>query len=182
LYSRAGDLAGEAYTHQVLAMLWERQHLPARALEHARQALRLCEAAGHRRGQAAASNAVGWYQALLGDQQQALTFCRRALALYQDVGDRDGEAHTWDSLGYAHHLTCQPQAADCYRRAVDLFHELGDHYQEAASLARLGDTRLAVGDHGAAHAAWQHALHILTELHHTEADSLRDRLTQLLPS
>ncbi len=182
LYSQAGDLAGQAYTHQILAMLWERQHVPDRALDHARQALQLCKAAGHRRGQAAASNAVGWYHALLGDHQQALAFCQRALALYQQLGDRDGEAHTWDSLGYAHHLARQPQAVDCYQQAIDLFHELGDHYQEAASLAGLGDTHSASGDHTAAHAAWQHALHIVSELHHTEADSLRQRLTQLLPN
>jgi len=181
LYSEAGDLAGQAYNHQVLAMLWERQQVPDRALDHARQALQLCEAAGHRRGQAAASNAVGWYHALLGDHQQALDFCQRALALYQQLGDRDGEAHTWDSLGYAYHLARRPQAADCYRQASDLFRELGDHYHEAASLAGLGDTHSAGGDHDAAHAARRHALHVLADLHHTEADTLRHRLTQLLP-
>ncbi len=182
MYTRAGDLAGQAYTHHVLAMLWERQHLPDRALDHARHALALYQAAGHQRGQAAAYNAVGWYHALLGDHHNALTFCQRALALHQQLGDRDGEAHTWDSLGYAHHLAGHhPEAADRYQHALDLFHELGDHYQQAASLARLGDTHLAAGDHTAAHGAWQHALDILSDLDHAEADTLRQRLIQLLP-
>jgi len=101
--------------------------------------------------------------------------------LAQELGDRDGEAHTWDSLGYAYHLARRPQAADCYRQASDLFRELGDHYHEAASLAGLGDTHSAGGDHDAAHAARRHALHVLADLHHTEADTLRHRLTQLLP-
>ena len=114
------------------ALVWERQGRHAEALDHARQALDLYRAAGHRRGQANALNAVGWYHALLGDHQQALTYCQQALTLLQELGDRHGQADTWDSLGYAHHhLGHHTQAITCYQHALDLFRDLGDRYDEA---------------------------------------------------
>ena len=60
-----------------------------------------------------------------------------------------GEAQTWDSLGLTHHhLGQHREAADCYGQALDLYrelaeHGLGDRYNEAATLVRLGDARRA---------------------------------------
>jgi hypothetical protein len=43
-------------------------------------------------------------------------------------------------------------------------------------LDHLGDTHAAAGDPGAARAAWQQALAILTELDHPDAERLRGKL------
>ena len=51
------------------------------------------------------------------------------------------QAETWDSLGYAHHHLGQPlQAIVCYEHAIDLYRDFGDRYNEADTLAHLGDT------------------------------------------
>jgi tetratricopeptide (TPR) repeat protein len=80
-------------------MVVGRQGNHGQALHHARQALDLYRATGHRHGQADILNSVGWYHTQLGDHKQALTSCQQALALHQELGDRFGQAAAWDSLG-----------------------------------------------------------------------------------
>ena len=177
LYGQIGDHLGEAQTHHYLTNLRERQHRPGEALAQAQQALECYETCGHRRGQAQALNTVGWCRALLGDYQQAITHCQQALTLLQTLDDREGQANALDSLGYAHHhLTDYALALDCYRRALTLFCGLRDRFNEAATLTRLGETHHAAGNPDAAHAAWQHALDILTDLHHPDAARVRTKL------
>ena len=50
-----------------------------------------------------------------------------------------GQAETLDSLGYATIGSAGPPAVACYRRALALFREFGDRYNEADSTASLGD-------------------------------------------
>jgi tetratricopeptide (TPR) repeat protein len=180
LDTEAADPAGQAHTHNDLALLWERRSRPDRALDHAQQARTLYQAAGHRPGQAYALNAVGWYHALLGDHTAALTYCRQALPLFQQLGDRAGQACTWDSLGYAHHhLNQYAQAADCYQHALTLLRDLGDRYYEADTLTHLGDTHLAAGNPDRARTAWTTALDLLTDLDHPDATAIRAKLATL---
>jgi tetratricopeptide (TPR) repeat protein len=68
------------------------------------------------------------------------------------------------------------QAVDCYRRALDLFRELGDRYGEASILAQLGEAHRAAGDPDAAREAWRDAQVVLVELDPSAADQLRTRL------
>jgi DNA-binding SARP family transcriptional activator/Tfp pilus assembly protein PilF len=177
LYAAVGDQAGQANTHNNIAILWERRGEPARGLEHARQAFDLFRDAGHLIGQAKALNNTGWFQALLGDYQEALASCQEALTLHRGLGNQYGQAGTLDSLGFVHHqLGHYTEALACYRGALSLHRELGDRYYEADSLARLGDTHGASGNPDAAGLAFQQALNILTELDHPDADKVKAKL------
>jgi tetratricopeptide (TPR) repeat protein/transcriptional regulator with XRE-family HTH domain len=183
LYAAAGDRIGQAHIHQQLAILWERQDQPDKALLQGRQGLALYQEVGNRRGQAVALNSLGWQHALLGDHAEALRCCHRALALFQQLGDGFGEAHAWDSLGYPHsQLGDHVRATDCYQRALALYRDFGDRYNEAASLARLGDAHLAAGDPDCARSAWAAALEIFTGLGQPDADGLRGKLDRLPPA
>ena len=71
------------------------------------------------------------------------------------------------------------EAARCYRRALDLFRELGDRPQEADSHVHIGDTYRAAGDPAAARASWLLALEVFEEVGHPSADEVRTRLRQL---
>jgi hypothetical protein len=64
----------------------------------------------------------------------------------------------------------------CYQHALSLFTELGARHAEAGTCTRLGDARLADGDHAAACAAWRRALAIFDDLHHPHAERVRARL------
>ena len=113
---------------------------------------------------------------MLDDHRRAVVSCQQALTLSQELGDCYGEAATWDSLGYAHHLGHHTQAITCYEHALDLLRDLGDRYHEAVVFTGLGDTHRAAGDPDAARTAWQHAVDILDELDHPDADAVRTKL------
>jgi cytochrome c-type biogenesis protein CcmH/NrfG len=75
-----------------------------------------------------------------------LVDCRQALTLLRELNHRPGQAATWDSLGYAyHHLGDRGQAVTCFNQAIALYRDLGERYQEAGTLARLGDSHQAGG-------------------------------------
>jgi tetratricopeptide (TPR) repeat protein/DNA-binding XRE family transcriptional regulator len=180
LYGAAGDQVGQGHTLNNLAWVRERQGRYAEGLDHARQAYDLAVATGLRRGQARALTNIGWFHAQLGDHEEALTACQQALAVFQELGNRAGEAATWDSLGYIHRqLGHHAQAVRCYRHALDLYRNLGDRYNEATTLTNLGDTQHAAGDVDATHQSWQQALHILDDLDHPDAGTVRTKLRQL---
>ena len=87
---------------------------------HAQQALDLYRAAGNKPGQARAVNAIGWFQAMLGDYEQAVAFCEQTLDLQHELSDGFGRAETWDSLGYASQRLGRTAAAiAAYRTAVE---------------------------------------------------------------
>jgi tetratricopeptide (TPR) repeat protein len=97
----------------------------------------------------------------------------------QITGSRwpNAEAATWDSLGYAHHhLGNHRQAIACYQRSVDLYRGLADGYNEATTLAALGDAHQDVGHLQAARQAWQTAVATLDRLGHPDADPIRAKL------
>jgi hypothetical protein len=62
------------------------------------------------------------------------------------------------------------------RPGAGLYRRLDDRYEQAATLARLGDTHAAAGDDGAACGRWRQALALFDELHHPDADELRGKL------
>jgi tetratricopeptide (TPR) repeat protein len=160
-----------------LAVLLAGQHHHGEALHHAKQALQLYRAAGHRSGQAYALNCIGWDHTVLGNPERGLASCIHALTLQREIGDRRGQAATLDSLGYAyHHLREYPQANAYYEQATALYHELADQHSQADTLTRLGDTLQAAGDPDAAERAWLKALTILDQLDHPDADGLHAKL------
>ena len=61
------------------------------------------------------------------------------------------------------------------------YRELGDHYNEGDTIARLGDTHHAAGNPQDARDAWQQALTILNDLDHPNADIVRTKLAGLDP-
>jgi len=179
LYVAADDRVGQAHTHRTLAVLWERQDRPDRALDHAQQALALYQSTDHRR-RAGALNGVGWCQALLGHHAEALAHCREALTLQEQTGDRWGAANSWTSLAYAHHHLGQfAQAADCSQHALTLYRQLGAHHNEAIALTRLGDAQHAIGLHDAARTAWTQALDVLADADHPAAKAIRTKLDSI---
>jgi tetratricopeptide (TPR) repeat protein len=176
-FGNIGDHASQAYMHVNLGWLSERQQRPADALSHALRAQDLYRAADHRTGQAMVLNEIGYSHALLGNYQQALTYCQRALAAIQELGARSWEEATWDSLGYIHHqLDNHQQAVTCYQRSLDLCRERANSYNEAGTLDRLGDVHHSAGDLAAACRAWTHALRIFDEIDHPDGDQVRAKL------
>ncbi|GIJ19794.1 ATP-binding protein [Micromonospora lutea] len=176
LCQRLGYPAVEARCHLNLSLTLELCGRYPAALEHARRALDLFRAAGHRPGYASSLGIVGWYHAQLGEYHRALDHCRRAVALQSELGGHHESPYTLDSLGFAYHkLGRYAEAASTYQRAVELYQEVGDRYNEADTLVHLGDCQQLAGAGEAALAAWRQALDIFDDLRHPAASGLRER-------
>lgn len=66
------------------------------------------------------------------------------------------EANTWDSLGFIHdRLGRHRRAVYCYHRGLALYVQIGDRYDEAETLTRLGDSRFSLDDCAGAVRTWQ---------------------------
>jgi hypothetical protein len=180
LYSRVGDVVGQAFAHRDIA--WDLDHEARHhdALWHAERSLELFQMADHATGQARALNAIGWFNGMIGEHEAALARCHEALEVLQRIGHRLYEAETWDSLGFIYRqLRDWPQAMACYGRAVDLFRDLGDRYNEADTTAYLGDALNDAGRTEEALATWKQAVSILDELGHPDADRVRAKIDSI---
>ncbi|WP_328686119.1 AfsR/SARP family transcriptional regulator [Streptomyces sp. NBC_00343] len=191
LFLESGDMEACADGYCTLSWVAEQQGDLVTSLDIAQRRLALIrtfdgpETHGqrHRRSLASALNAVGWFNTLLGQPEQALTHCGQALALQQGLGDDVNEAHTYDSIGLAHcRLGRYEQAVAAYREAVDGYRRGHVPSFVARALVSLGDTHLEAGQPEAARAAWAEGLAIMDQLGHAEAEPLRDRLNRVAAS
>ena len=146
--------------------------------ERPKQVLRLVQAIGHELSEAQTLGNTGWYHALLGEYQQARTFCEQSLALIAKVGGYNSCEHSIrDTLGYIeHHLGNFAPAAAHFEAALALSRDISDAPLEAEILIHLGDARHAAGELPQARQAWQQALAILDDLQHPGADQLQAKL------
>ncbi|MEV5903696.1 tetratricopeptide repeat protein, partial [Streptomyces sp. NPDC052127] len=172
-----------------LAWVADQQEDLEGALDASRQALFLYQAeerrdpGGERTGTAvaAALNAVGWCLSRLGRHREALDQCRQVLDMWLGLGENIHAAHTWDSVGHAHHrLGEYAEAAAAYRSALELYRGHQDlPWFVAGTLDRLARTHLSAGRPDDARDAWTEALEIFDLLDHADAGTVRAALRRL---
>jgi tetratricopeptide (TPR) repeat protein len=179
LYRALGDQGGEAQCHQTLSTVTDFVQQYERSLEHARDALALAQALGDKLGELTATHHIGVTYTNLGQYELALSHCLQALNWHEANPNDDVTelAGVYDSLGLIHLRMGDPhQAADCYRRSVDIYAAQGERYFHATALARVGDALEEAGDTAAARDHRLAALTILDDLQHPESDNLRAKL------
>ena len=64
----------------------------------------------------------------------------------------------------------------CYQRAIGIYRELADRFNEADTLVNFGDLWSRAGDSEAARRSWADALAIFDEIGHPDGDEVRARL------
>jgi DNA-binding SARP family transcriptional activator/tetratricopeptide (TPR) repeat protein len=153
-----------------LAQHWQRHR---ESIGFAEQASALAVAAGNRPLQAMSLALIGSGHARLHDFQQAIACCKRGLAEIKGLRQPRAEGALWSSLGYAYsRLGDQQRAIACFERSLNLNRELADLHSEAGKLASLCAVYERMGWAQAARLARRHALRILTDLRHPDADLL----------
>ncbi|WIM94995.1 BTAD domain-containing putative transcriptional regulator [Actinoplanes oblitus] len=176
LYDQLGDGSRQGRLLLDIARGLEHRGEYEQALRRATRALCQFHDAGDRMGKADALSWVGWYYSRLGDHDAAMRHCHDALRLHRE-GNWPGQADTWAILGNAHHhLGHYDEALNSYAQALARWGELGDRYEVAITLQRLGDTQEAAGRLDRARSRWQQARTILEELGHPDAALLQARL------
>jgi tetratricopeptide (TPR) repeat protein/transcriptional regulator with XRE-family HTH domain len=178
-----GDHEEQAHNHVELSEVETHQGRPEEALSHARQSFDLYLATAHRAGQAQARTQEGRCLTHLGEYQQALTCSLEAIAMQRELVNEENKyvtAETLKILGDTHHyLGNYPRAIDYHRQALGLNRQIGDHYAEADTLARLGEAYQAAAEPVAAQDAWRQAAAILRDLHHPDAALILAKLSKL---
>ena len=202
-FQQAGDLAGQAFTHQGISdfmlnsdrrdqTLRSREHrydmtvsspeLRRRAKEglgHAEQALALHRQLGYRDHEAETLTCLGHHHACLGNFELAVDACQQALELGREIGNLECEADAWDMLGFVHRLSGDSSTAvTCYQEALQVLPGIGPRsvLPRAKILTDLGDAYEDVGDLQAAQRAWRDALQIFEDLGHPDAGYARAKL------
>jgi tetratricopeptide (TPR) repeat protein len=95
----------------------------------------------------------------------------------EELGHQEGVAACLDSLGYIHRqLGSYREAISFGQRSADLYRELGDQFNQANTMVRLGDSLAQGGDSAAADRVWRQALAIFEAISHPEAEQARARL------
>jgi len=178
LMSRLGDTVREGNIELSIAITFGLEQRFSEALDHIQRAARLCPP-GDRHRQAHILNAHGWFHAGLGQNEKALALCQQALGLARALGDTSCEAAALDSLGYIHQrLGRYGESDDELARAAEIRRGLGERFDLARTLTRLGDSRHAIGD-DSARKVWSEAAEILDELQHPDAEQVRRKIGKL---
>ncbi|MBS1537714.1 MAG: tetratricopeptide repeat protein [Bacteroidetes bacterium] len=115
-----------------------------KALEYLVQALALHEEMGSKSGIAGVTGNIGYLYRVLPDHSKSLEYSKKALALNEEMGYPGGVAQCLDNIGgvYADRnfeLYDCDLAEEYLLRAIEIFHEIGDHrvyecYQALADL------------------------------------------------
>ncbi len=138
---------------------------PRAAIDGARAAGQLYEAAGDRGGVALSLRLVSMALADEGDLSGARRAAEQGLAIRREIGDEQGTARMLDRLGDV--LEWQGDwagARRCHEEALALFRKIDDHYGAAVATFNLANVRSKTGDHEAAHASYEAALAAFREV------------------
>lgn len=180
LYSRDGDMKGEAYAHRLLGNILEESGDQQAALEHRRRALMLFEELGDEAAQVRALNGLGWSHAQLGDLAIALDYCTRSADLAASLTHIRSVASAWDSIGFIQHAMRDLEASEeAYQRALAAWRDIDERYYQARTLERLGRLRVDMAERRGAIEALKSAVELFDELGLPQADSVRTRLADL---
>jgi hypothetical protein len=111
---------------------------------------------------------ASWCEALAGAvRARRLRAATRALAVARRL------------LRLPRRLQVRPPPAFAGQEALEIFAEIGDRFNCAATLMRMGDAYDSAAESQAAREAWKQALAILEELGHPSADRMRVKLLAL---
>ncbi|MFF3854576.1 ATP-binding protein [Micromonospora sp. NPDC002575] len=138
---RASATAGLAYVHRLLGRY-------ATSSDHFARAADLARAAGNVNCLVYATNGIGVIDLEQGRLEQARQRFDECLRLSRSVGYQPGEAQALRCLGQRHRALGEYRsAADCFRLAASISHDLGDRLTATHATCWLGDVLVRQGEH-----------------------------------
>ncbi|TQM84645.1 tetratricopeptide (TPR) repeat protein [Saccharothrix saharensis] len=170
-----GD-AGRAHAHEAISLAHERRGAMDDAHSHARTAVAIADATGHRARRVNARIQLGRALVGLGRLDEARHRLGEVVDMTAGSGDRIGHADATEGLGRVRHrLGDFEGAVRRFGQALECYRDFGDRWSQAYALCRLGDSHAALGRHGDARRAWRESWELFTRIGHPEAESVRGR-------
>lgn len=126
------------------------------------------------------ADALSAFLELTKDWRQWEWAGRAGLDAASRAGDMLAEANAHAGLGKLQATRGHyPESDADLRHAAQPREALGEHFNLAGTLTRLGETSSAAGSYDAAREAWERAARILEELQHPSAGQVREKLRAL---
>ncbi|QQQ73824.1 tetratricopeptide repeat protein [Saccharothrix sp. 6-C] len=170
-----GD-AGRAHAHEAISLAHERGGAIGDAYSHARRAVALADASGHRSRRVNARIQLGRALVGVGDLDEARDRFHQVIDMMAGSGDLISYVDATEGLARVQHrLGDFDGAVTRFEHALECLRDFGDHWSRAYTLCRLGDSHAARGRHGDARRAWQESWDLFTRIGHPEADAVRGR-------
>lgn len=157
-FREAGNRGGEAIAMLDLGMCLGYLGDYEQAEDYCNRSLRIRREAGDQRGETIVLAALGLLAHYRGDDKMALSHCRQALDLAEELGDRLRQSRTLTRMGHAwlglaqtapttkRRGECLAQAADAYRRALEIRRETNQASLAVEVTAGLARVSLAEGN------------------------------------
>ncbi len=141
-----GDRKGEAATLNNLGEVARSQGDYPAAKGYYGRRLQICRAIGERQGETIALANLSLVAHTLGDDEAARNYAQEMLQITRQIGHRSNQGYALNNLGHAlASLNRLAEAAEIYRQAVALRHELGEHFLAMESLAGLARVLMLEG-------------------------------------
>ena len=141
-----GDRRGEAASLSNLGEVARSQGDYAAARGYYGRRLQICREIGDRQGESIALANLSLVAHTLGDDEAARGYAVEMLRIAQEIGHRSHQGYALNNLGHAlAGLNRLAEAAETYRQAVALRHDLGEHFLAMESLAGLARVLMAEG-------------------------------------
>ena len=173
--SRAGDVAGQAVIHRLMATACHMLADHKQAQAHLTAALALYQEAGDRVGEARTHQTLSVIHEQHDRVTEALRHDEQALILFRAAGHRPGQAQVLNAIGWNHLRLGHPERGRTYcQQALTLCQQLGDRVGEADSWDSLGQASHQLAQYDEAAASYDRALSIFRELgqRYREAEAL----------
>ncbi|MCK4829942.1 tetratricopeptide repeat protein, partial [bacterium] len=83
------------------------------------------------------------------EYDQAILYYGQSITIKKEIGDKEGLADNYANLGLLNYLMGQYTTGNIqYELALDLYEEMGDHYEAGRMLLRIGNANIERGNYG----------------------------------
>ncbi|MEU7589860.1 tetratricopeptide repeat protein [Micromonospora sp. NPDC049230] len=167
----------EGFCLRGLGLIHEELGQTDEAMDLYGQAREIFRRHGITRGEGMSLLSLGNGHRTRGDLDRAIAYYQRAVAVLGSIDDDWSVAWASYPLGLAYQQVGRlGEALERHTHALELFRRFDDRRCEGLTLAALGDTHHATGQHEDAQRCWQQALQILDPLGDPHAGAVRSLL------
>jgi DNA-binding SARP family transcriptional activator len=182
IQTESGNIMQIALTHHAIAILYGQQQMFAEKLFHAKRAVDIFRTSRDEISEASSLSSVANAYRSLHDFKQALSYARLGVNLARKIGDQVCEASCLNEVAYAlHNLGKYAEAIELNERAATIFRATGSDHHLGLAYTEMGDSYAMMGDFKSAHKTYADSIAIFDELQHPHADTIREKLRDLMP-
>src|SRR5262245_11925464 len=177
---RIGDRVGLGNALSYLGFIYDRQNLPAQALDCLQKSLAIFEEVGDKRGKTLALLRIGRTHQSQRRFHQALEYYDKSMAISLETGDKSATAMIFNNMGYTHGFLGNDELAmELYQKSRALSEESNDQETLGLALNNIATLYIDSGRYAEALERLQRSLKIIEEMGGGDKINLAIRLQNI---